>query len=155
MQMAKHIGAALEIPTEILLKSFTASYSASKGALSEAWKMFKMYREWLINDFCQPVYEEWLCEAVAKGRISAPGFFEDEAIRHAYSGAEWNGPAQGMLDPVKEVNAAVTRIENGLSSREREAMEINGSSFKENAAKLKYENKILKEACGTENTQAE
>ena len=145
-QMAKHIGAALEMPPEVLFKSFTASYSASKGALSEAWKMFRMYRQWLINDFCQPIYEEWLCEAVSKGRIAAPGFFQDEAIRKAYSGAEWNGPAQGMLDPVKEANAATIRIKSGISTREREAMEINGSSFKENVKKLESENKALYKA---------
>lgn len=63
----------------------------------EAWKMFKMRRTWLSNDFCQPIYEEWLSEAVAKGRVIAPEFFEDPIIRKAYSGAEWNGPTQGFL----------------------------------------------------------
>ena len=67
----------------------------------EAWKMFRMYRTWLANDFCQPVYEEWFAEAVAKGRIPAPGFFSDPLIRKAYTGAEWNGPAQGLLNPVQ------------------------------------------------------
>ena len=33
--------------------------------------MFKMRRQWLANDFCQPIYEEWMCEAVARGRIYA------------------------------------------------------------------------------------
>ena len=64
--ICRQIGAALEIPYELLLKTFTASYSASRGALEEAWKMFKMYRTWLATDFCQVIYEEWLAEAVAK-----------------------------------------------------------------------------------------
>lgn len=143
--MAMQIGAALEIPYELLMKSFQASYSASRGALLEAWKMFKMYREWLAADFCQPIYEEWLAEAVAKGRISAPGFFSDPIIRKAYSGADWNGPAQGLLNPVQEVTAAVTRIDNGLSSRSREAMEINGSDFNDNVRELKAENNAMRE----------
>ena len=143
--ICRQIGAALEIPYELLVKNFNASYSASRGALLEAWKMFRMYRTWLANDFCQPVYEEWLAEAVAKGRIPAPGFFSDPLIRKAYTGAEWNGPAQGLLNPVQEVTAAEKRVQNGFSTRDREAMEMNGSDFYRNAAQLKREEKMLRE----------
>ena len=61
--------------------------------------MFRMYRTWLTNDFCQPVYEEWFAEAVAKGRIPRPAFFSDPLIRKAYTGAEWNGPGAGPFEP--------------------------------------------------------
>ena len=80
--ICQQIGASLEIPYELLVKRFNASYTASKGALEEAWKMFRMYRAWLATDFCQPIYEEWLAEAVAKKRIDAPGFFTDPLIRN-------------------------------------------------------------------------
>lgn len=95
--ICRQIGAALEIPYELLLKNFTSSYSASRGALLEAWKMFKMRRDWLSNGFCQPIYEEFLAEGIAKGRIYAPGFFADPMARKAYCGAEWNGPSQGQI----------------------------------------------------------
>lgn len=143
--ICRQIGAALEIPYELLVKNFNASYSASRGALLEAWKMFKMYRTWLANDFCQPAYEEWFAEAVAKGRIQAPGFFEDPLIRKAYTGAEWNGPAQGLLNPVQEVRAAESRVANGFSTRDKEAQEMNGSDYYRNAAQLKREEKIMQE----------
>ena len=146
--ICRQIGAALEIPYELLVKNFNASYSASRGALLEAWKMFRMYRTWLANDFCQPIYEEWFAEAVAKGRIPAPGFFTDPIIRKAYTGAEWNGPAQGLLNPVQEVTAAEKRVQNGFSTRDREAMEMNGSDFYQNAAQLRREEKLLKEVKG-------
>lgn len=143
--ICRQIGAALEIPYELLLKQFTASYSASRGALEEAWKMFKMYRTWMANDFCQPIYEEWLSEAVAKGRISAPGFFSDPMRRNAYCKAQWNGPARGLLNPVQEVNAAVTRVNNGFSSRSAETMEMAGGDYYSNCEQLKREEEILKE----------
>lgn len=143
--ICRQIGAALEIPYELLLKHFTSSYSASRAALEEAWKMFKMYRAWLANDFCQPVYEEWLAEAVAKGRIAAPGFFSDPIRRKAYCRAQWNGPARGILDPVKEVNAAVTKVENGFSTRSIETMEMAGGDFYSNCEQLKHEERKLKE----------
>lgn len=144
--MCKYIGAALEIPYEILMKSFTASYSASRGALLEAWKAFKTRRTWFANDFCKPIYEIWLSEAVAKGRVNCPGFFTDPSIRRAYSGSDWIGPAPGQLDPVKEAQGAELRIKNGFSTRETEAAEINGSSFENNVEQLKIENAKLNEA---------
>ena len=135
-----YIGAALEIPIELLTKQFTSSYSASKGALLEAWKSFRMKRSWFADDFCQPIYEIWLAEAVAKGRISAPGFFLDASIRKCYCRATWNGPAPGHLDPVREVQAAQLRVENGFSTRTSEAVEINGSDYAENVEMLEEEN---------------
>lgn len=143
--ICQQIGASLEIPYELLMKRFNASYSASKGALEEAWKMFNMYRDWLATDFCQPVYEEWLTEAVAKKRIKAPGFFTDPAIKKAYCAAKWNGPARGMLDPVKEVTAAEKRVQNGFSTRSDETMQMTGSDFYSNIEQLKHEEKELKE----------
>lgn len=127
--ICRQIGAALEVPYELLVKNFTASYSASRAALLEAWKMFKMKREWLISNFCKPVYEEWLIEAVAKGRIKAKGFFKDPAIRAAWSNAEWYGASQGQIDPEKEARAAQLRVQEGFSTRERESTELTGMSF--------------------------
>ncbi|WZL14727.1 portal protein [Vibrio phage vB_VpaM_XM1] len=129
--ISRQIGAALEIPYELLVKHFTASYSASRAALLEAWKMFRMRRQWLVQSFCQPIYEEWLAEAVAKGRIEAPGFFEDESVRAAWCGAKWHGPTQGQLNPLQEVKAATERVEQEFSTREQEAAEMNGGSWDE------------------------
>lgn len=146
--MCRQIGAALEIPYEMIVKQFSSNYSASRGAILEAWKMFKMYRNWIANDFCQPIYEEWFAEAVAKGRILAPGFFDDPIIRKAYCGAEWNGPSQGQLDPVKEVQAAELRVQNRFSTRQRETVELTGGDFVANVEQSKREEQLMKEARG-------
>lgn len=140
----RQIGASLEIPYEVLIKHFTSSYSASRGALLEAWKMFKMRRTWLVQTFCQPIYEEWLAEAVAKGRIDAPGFFNDPAVRAAWCGAEWFGPTQGHLNPLQEANAAKVRIETEISTRERESAEMNGQDWAEIHAQNAREIKQMK-----------
>lgn len=142
VSILRQVGASLEIPYELLLKHFTASYSASRAALLEAWKMFRMRRSWLASDFCQPIYEDWFIEAVTKGRIDAPGIFDDPAIFKAYTKAEWHGPSQGQLDPVKEVNAAILRVDNGFSTRQREAAELTGSEYETNVRQLSYEDKL-------------
>ena len=128
----RQIGASLEIPYELLIKHFGRSYSASRAALMEARRMFLRRREFFANDFCQPIYEEWLTEAVAKGRIYAPGFFDDPIIKAAYCKAEWHGPSQGMLDPLKEIEAYTLCIEAGVTTRERVASEMTGTDYNVN-----------------------
>jgi len=135
----KQIGSALNIPFEVLMKHFSASYSASRAALLEAWKMFKTRRLWFSKKFCQPVYEALLTEAVLLGYLNAPGFLEDPIIRKAYCGASWNGPAQGQLNPVNETKAADMRCASGYSNATREASEINGSDFVMNVKRAKTE----------------
>lgn len=141
--IAKQIGAALEIPYDLLLKEFNASYSASRAALLEAWKSFKMYRQWFSTDFCQPVYELWMCEAVARGRIAAPGFWNDPLIREAWLKTEWIGPSQGQLDPIKEVNAEILAVANGFTTHEDAAVRLNGSDWNSNVEKLEREQKKM------------
>jgi lambda family phage portal protein len=144
--MAVQVGAALEIAPEILLKKFTKNFSASKGAMNETWKSYRMRRSWFVNDFCQEIYELWFAEAVSKGRIVAPGFFHDPLVRKAYTNCTWNGPAQGQLDPGKEVDAAIKRVKEGFSTHEDECTALNGSDFEDNVRTLEEENRLLSEA---------
>ena len=144
--ICKQIGAALEIPADLLLKSFNASYSASRAALLEAWKAFKMRREWFVDDFCRPLYEVWMAEAVARGRIIAPGFFSDPAVRAAWLGSEWIGPTQGQLDPVKEITAEKMACEEGFSTREQSTIRLNGGTYEANVEQLVDENARLAQA---------
>lgn len=143
---ANLIGSALEIPKEILLKEFKASYSASRAALLEFWKAVKMRREWFVSDFCRPILEIWMYEAVARGRINAPGFFDDPIIRQAWLGADFIGPSQGMLDPTKEITAEQMMCENGFSSRSDSAIRLNGSEYYRNIDALISENHALGQA---------
>lgn len=144
--MATQVGAALEIAPEVLLKKFSNNFSASKGAMNETWKAFRMRRTWFVNDFCKEIYELWFNEAVSTGRINAPGYFENLLVRKAYLNCTWNGPAQGQLDPGKEVVAAAKRIEAGLSTHEDECIALNGSDFEDNVRALKSENEMLADA---------
>ena len=107
-----------------------------------------MWREWFVDDFCRPLYEVWLSEAVARGRILAPGFFFDPAIRAAWLGSEWIGPSQGQLDPVKEIQAEALACENGFSTREQSTVKLNGGSYEGNVEQLADENAQLSKTKG-------
>lgn len=142
----RQVGVALEIPFEVLIKHFTASYSAARAALLEAWRFFSARRQWLVTAFCQPVFEAWLYEAVALGRVSAPGYFADPLIAKAYAGARWIGPSPGQIDPVKEVQAAEKRLELGLSTRTEETAALTGGDFERNVKQIAKERAMMREA---------
>lgn len=144
--ISRTIGAALELPYEVLLKEFTSSYSASRGALLEAWESFRMRRSWLVDGFCQPVYERWMAEAAALGRVQAPGFFTDPLLRSAWCSAQWIGPVQGQLDPKKEAEAALALASYGVKTYQQITREFGGGDFMANAEELKRENDALEDA---------
>jgi lambda family phage portal protein len=144
--IVKQISAALEQPYEVVMLCFLSSYSASRAALLQAWKFFLTRRIWLKRELCNPVYQEWLLEAVLKGRIDAPGFFLDPLIRAAWSGAEWDGPGMGQLDPVRETEASVARINGKLSTYTKETAAIDGDNWDTMVDRLSREKRIIKEA---------
>jgi lambda family phage portal protein len=142
----RQIGVALEIPFEILIKHFTASYSAAQAALVEAWKTFSTRRKWIATGFCQPVYEMVITEAIAKGILDAPGFFSDPFVRAAYLGAEWIGPPRGQIDQLKEIRAADYRVRLGISTLEEETAQITGGRWETKHTQRVREFKMRTEA---------
>ncbi|MCD8139314.1 MAG: phage portal protein [Planctomycetaceae bacterium] len=140
----KQIGMGLGVPYEVLCLVFQSSYSASRAALLEFGKEMKIVRAWLRNNLCQMVYEEFLTEAVVKGRLYAPGFLDDPIIRAAYCRAEWMGPSVGQIDPVKEVTASIMKVVAGFSTMGRETAELTGADFEQNTYTRAEEFALLK-----------
>lgn len=121
------IASSMGIPKEVLIKKYESNYTAARAALLDFWRTVRVYRTRFNTAFNQPIYEQWLSEAVAAGRIDAPGFFDDPAVRLAWCGCSWMGASMGHVDPLKEVNAAEVRIRNNITTEEQEAMEYNGN----------------------------
>ena len=138
----KQIGAALNLPYEVLLKHFQSSYSASRAALLQAEDEFRQRRTSFIEDFCKPVYEAFLSEAVALGRIQADGFFDDPLKRSLWIGADWYSEMSKVLDPVKEIQGAQLKIALGLSTHQKESAELTGTDYIENLEILESEYKL-------------
>ena len=125
------IGSGQNIPKEVLIHRYDSNYTASRSALLDFWKTVRVYRSKFNQMFNQQIWEMWLSEAVAIGRVEAPGFFDDPAIRRAWCGCMWNGVTMGHVDPRKEVEAAIMRINHNLSTEEQEAAEYNGNDWSE------------------------
>lgn len=139
----RQIGVALELPFELLIKHFTASYSASRAALEMAWQFFRRRRSWLAWRFNQVVYEWMMEEAIATGRLNRPGFFEDPIIRQAYLGSEWNGWARPSLNPKMEAEADEVDLRNGVTTREEICIRRTGGEFEKKVAQLRKEEAMM------------
>ncbi len=131
MAMVRQIGMALEMPYEVLTMHFQSSYSAARAALLMAWKSFRTSRDLLSKTLCQPVFELWLAEEVAEGRISCPGFFTDDIVRAAWCAAIWTGDGPGSIDPQKEVAAAQARVDLGISTKQAESILHDGVDWEQ------------------------
>lgn len=139
------MAASMEIPKEVLIKKYESNYTAARAALLDFWRTVRVYRTRFNSGFNQPVYEQWLSEAVAAGRIDAPGFFDDPAVRQAWCGCVWMGASMGHVDPLKEVNAAEKRIQNNITTQEQEASEYNGNDWAANVRQRKKEYAVQQE----------
>jgi lambda family phage portal protein len=142
----KQIGMALGMPYEVLTMAYQSSYSAARGALLMAWKFFMTWRNWMATSFCQPIYELWLSDEVAAARVSAPGFFADDVIRHAWCGAQWVGDGPGSIDPGKEVDAAQKRVDMGISTLQAESILHDGVDWETKHAQQVKEQRARREA---------
>lgn len=146
MSFCRQIGVALEIPFELLVKHFTASYSASRAALEMAWQYFRRRRTWLAARLVQPAYEWMMEEAVATGRLNRPGFFADPLLRKAYCGAEWIGPQRASLNPKQESDADTQDVAQGFKTIEQVCMERTGGEFEKKNAQRAKETAMRKES---------
>lgn len=142
MALLRQIGVALEIPVELLIKNFLASYSASRAALEIAWQTFRRERKWLVKNFCQPFYEWIIEEAIVTGRLQAPGFFDDPAIRAAWLKTDWYGQTKISLDPKKDAEADTIDISNRTKTRQQIIQERTGGDVESKFEQLGVEEQL-------------
>jgi lambda family phage portal protein len=142
-----------EIPPEILRLSFSSNYSASKAANNEFEMYLMKVRTFSGNNFCRPIYVEWLVAAVLIQIITnAPGLLESwrDAKRFlefgSWSNSDWAGQIKPSIDLSKMALAYKTLIEMGLITRDRAAREMTGMKFSRVIRQLERENTALEKA---------
>lgn len=142
----QQIGAAVGIPYEVLMQAFMASYSASRAAVLEFWKFVKNWRGFIAAEWCQPIFEAFLEDQILKRIIKAPGFFDDNLKRYAWTRSAWQSNiGRGMINPSNEIRAVREKIDHRLATFEDEYSEINGGDWELAMKRYKREDKFLKE----------
>ena len=113
---------------------FGQNYSASRGALILFWRVAMIWRAEMAADFLNPVFEMWLSEEIAAGRVMAAGWM-DPRLRAAWLSCTWIGAPMPNIDPMKTFAADKGYIEIGATTQDRVARDLNGSSIKSNLSR--------------------
>ncbi len=144
--VVREIGAGLEIPYEVLMMSFTASYSASRASIELAYQFFRRWRWWIEARLCWPAYAAVIAEGVATGRLAAPGFFEDPAIRRAWLGCMWIAPRQVVIRPDQEFKAKEIAEDRGWQTTTEITAEVTGGDWDRKHEQRRREEQKRREA---------
>ena len=136
----RNVATAMGLSYEQLAMDWSkTNYSSARAGLLEVWKFMTARRGHFGTQTARPVYGAWLEEAIDAGDVelpsSAPGFQEAKA---AWTRCSWTGPGRGWVDPVKEAQGAVIRMEAGISTLKRECAE-QGLDWREVLAQRKRE----------------
>lgn len=112
-----YIAMATGTPPEVMLSKYESSFTAHKGALNDFMKSY-MYKRAVFRDSVMiPTIREFSKDAIIKGYIKAPGFFENPMIQYAYLQGSFMGPIPGTINPLQEVNAKIKQVESGFITR--------------------------------------
>jgi len=136
--------ASLGTTYEELARDFSkVNYSSARAALLESWRIYMMYRAWVVRHYCHPNYVMVIEEAWLTGHlrlpVGAPDFYDAITL---YANALWIGPQRGYIDPVKEVASTVKALENHLMTYS-EALAERGRDFEEVVCEREEEEIIL------------
>ncbi len=134
--LLRHIAAALGVSYEELSRDYTqTNYSSARAAMGQTWKGMLSLKKRVADTTANFIYRLWLEEAVnynlleSLKRRNIPAFYEG-LNAEAYSNADWVGAGRGQIDPLKETQAAILKIKNGLSTQEHEAAMISGQDWR-------------------------
>jgi lambda family phage portal protein len=99
---------ALDVPPEVLSQNWKdMNYSNARTVLLQFYLSCRIRQAYLIDHLCVPTYENLLMDAVALGKIKAPGFF---ARRSDYMQHAWIPPGWQWVDPTKEAEGKILEL---------------------------------------------
>jgi len=137
-----YIAASTGESVETVLMRFSNNYSASRATLILTWRIAEQ-RRWEMDYYILgPIYQMWLAEEIAAGRISCPGW-ADPRLRAAWTAHRYQGLAMPNIDPGVTMKAAKMAVELGATTLEDTAQEYNDSDFESNCVNLREAYKNL------------
>lgn len=135
------------IPPEILKLEFTNSYSASRAAFITMDENIKVRRDFFTSEFHNVYYSEWLLSLAKDNKIPELSEYikaidnDDWEVVGKFNNVKWQGYKRPAIDPLKQMKAVETAINLGVTTREKESNDYNGSDFDKNIKQLEAENK--------------
>lgn len=97
------------------------NYSSIRAGLLEEREAWKSTQTWFIEHFLEPVFREWLAYALLSDALQLPATKETK-----FRSIEWKPRRWAWVDPLKDSQANVLQVENGLKSRRSIVSEAGG-----------------------------
>lgn len=147
----KYAFASMGLPYEVILMVFQNNFSASRASLKMFEFILKFMRKYLtIDGFYKYAYEHFFDLEVLKGNIDAPDYLKyrnsSGYADNAYMLCKFEGMPIPHIDPVKEVDAVVTKLQNGLTDFEGALQELGSkTNFETMCSSLSEQLKKLKD----------
>ena len=113
----RSIAASLNYPYEVLAKNFfRTTFSSGRLAMLDGWMGFSMRQQVLIEQMMRPIYRRIVNDAVFLGELEVD--LLDYLDRpHVYERHRWIGQGRGFIDPDKEVRAAISGNQGGITTK--------------------------------------
>lgn len=145
----RYIAAALGLSYEEFARDFSqTSYSSARASMVSTWKSMQSKKKSVADRFASCLYALVLEEMIANGDVPLPpgktrDHFYVPLMRDAYSQCSWIGAARGQIDELKETQAAILRIDAGLSTYEQEIAKF-GHDWRDVFGQRERENTVIK-----------
>ena len=146
--LLRYLAAALGVSYSGLSKDYSkVSYSGLKGEMAETQRFLGARKKGVADKMGGYAYELWLEEEIGGDYgLLPPGWTRDDYYRplakEAFSKCKWIGTGRGQIDELAETQAAILRINAGISTREEETAKL-GNDFREVLAQLEREKKLI------------
>lgn len=149
--LLRHIAAPLGMSYEQFSKDYSkTNYSSARASMAETWKFMQARKKTVADRQATSMFICWLEEEINRDDsvIPLPPNFDfyDPYMREALCNCEWIGAARGQIDETKETQAALMRIDGGLSTYQKEVALL-GEDFRR-VFKQRAREKRLMESLG-------
>lgn len=94
------------------------NYSSIRQGVMDERDMWRIIQAWIKETVCRELYLDWLRMAMLTGQVAAP-----PAEFEALSAHRWQCRGWGWVDPLKDIEASIRAIEQGLKTRTQVAAE--------------------------------
>lgn len=115
------------------------NYSSARVGLGEERDLWRELQSFVASRLCRPVYHEWLRLAVLRGALNLTSEEYHEARNPIWRGRGWR-----YVDPQKEISAAVTGLQNNLTTL-TDVLAEQGVDIQEHFETLKREREMAME----------
>ena len=137
----KGISSALGVSYTSLANDLEAtSYSSIRQGALEERDFYRSIQQVMIDHFVRPVYEAWLGAAMEVDSVFMPmATFDKFSTASEFRGRAWN-----WVDPMKEMNAAILGMKNGVLSLQDVAAQY-GKDTEELLAEIQRDRDLMEQ----------